>query len=179
MRFKCDQCGEEHDLEDISFGMEAPQQWGCLSDSDRSRSILGREQCEIISAEGCSYYIRACLEIPVKGTDRDFVWEVWCSLSESSYTEMTEHWDDPGRVALGPYFGWLCTRIPEYPDTVFLKTLVHQREIGVRPSVELEATNHPLAIDQSHGMDQARWREIVTKLLHHTNPQEPPLNSDP
>ena len=81
---------------------------------------------------------------------------------------MTEHWDDANRARLGPYFGWLCTKIPGYPDSVFLKTMVHQREVGARPYVELEASDHPLAVDQRAGIDRQRLRDIVVKLLHET-----------
>jgi hypothetical protein len=69
-------------------------------------------------------------------------------------------------VNLGPHFGWLCTKIPGYHDTVFLKTMVHQREVGLRPSVELEPTEHPLAVDQRQGIDEKRMRKIASGLLH-------------
>src|ERR1041385_2527811 len=92
MRFSCATCGSEHDIDDISFGTDAPLQWGVLSDEERSRSGLSGEQCEIDSQEGRSFYIRACLEIPIRGTDRSFTWGVWCSLSEHSYNEIAEHW---------------------------------------------------------------------------------------
>jgi hypothetical protein len=154
MRFTCATCGAELDIDEISFGTAAPVQWNLLSNDERSRSLLSGEQCEIQSHEGRSFYIRACLEIPIRDTDRAFTWGVWCSLSEKSYVEISKHWDDSARLSIGPHFGWLCTKIPAYPDTVFLKTMVHQREVGVRPLVELEATNHPLAIDQREGIDE-------------------------
>ena len=166
MRFNCATCGAEHDIDEISFGAEAPVQWGLLSDEERSRSLLGGEQCEIESHEGRSFYIRACLEIPIKGEGRGFTWGVWCSLSEKSYLEILEHWEDPARVTLRPHFGWLCTKLPGYPDTMFLKTMVHQREVGVRPRVELEVTDHPLADDQRDGIDLDRLKHLVMELLH-------------
>lgn len=167
MRFSCATCGSEHDLDDISFGAAAPLQWELISDEERSRSVLGGDQCEIDSREGRSFYIRACLEIPVRGTDRRFTWGVWCSVSEQNYEEISEHWDDPARLSIGPHFGWLCTKIPGYPDTAFLKTMVHQRALGVRPSIELETTDHPLAVDQRDGIEEYRLRELVIGLLHH------------
>ena len=166
MRFTCATCGAEHDIDEISFGTDAPVQWDLLSDYERSRSLLAGEQCEIGSHEGRSFYIRACLEVPIRGTGRTFTWGVWCSLSEPSYLEISEHWDDPARSSLGPHFGWLCTKIPGYPDTVFLKTMVHQRDVGVRPLVELEATDHPLAVDQRDGIEEDRLKDIVIGLLH-------------
>lgn len=139
---------------------------GTCSDDERSQSLLSDEQCEIETHEGRSFYIRACLDIPIKSTGRTFTWGVWCSLSEKSYSELSDHWDDPARMNIGPHFGWLCTKIPGYPDTVFLKTMVHQRDVGVRPSVELEPTEHPLAVDQRDGIDEDRLQEMVIRLLH-------------
>jgi hypothetical protein len=173
LRFKCVDCGAEHDIESTSFGASAPLQWGLLSDAERARSLLGPEQCEIECDEGKSYYIRACLDIPITGNDRSFTWGVWCSLSEKSYREVSEHWDDAERTSLGPYFGWLCTSIPGYADSAYLKTRVHQRGLGVRPAVELEPTDHPLAVDQRLGIPMERLMAIVTKLLHQSDDVEP------
>jgi len=41
-------------------------------------------------------------------------------------------------------------------------------ELGTRPLVELELTDHPLAVDQRDGIEQARLQEIVIGLLHQT-----------
>jgi hypothetical protein len=37
-----------------------------------------------------------------------------------------------------------------------LKTMVHTQPVGVRPSIELEPTDHPLAIEQREGITVAR-----------------------
>jgi len=44
--------------------------------------------------------------------------------------------------------------------------MVHQREVGVRPLVELEATDHPLAVEQRDGIDEDRMKDVVIGLLH-------------
>ena len=166
MDFTCPTCGKRHDLSNISFGAKAPIQWDLLSDEERAKSDLSEEQC-VLDADGKrGFFVRACLEIPIRGTQASFTWGVWVSLSEKSFREMADHWEDRARTRLGPYFGWLCTRIPEYPDTVYLKTMVHQRAVGQRPIVELEPTNHPLSMDQRDGVDPARMRGIISKLLH-------------
>lgn len=166
MQFICSICGNSHDTSEISFGTEAPLQWDLLSDAERSGSLLSPDQCEIVSSEGKSYYIRACLQIPIRDKDQSFTWGVWCSLSEKSYSEISENWENPDRTQIGPHFGWLCTDIPSYPQTAFLKTMVHQRSIGMRPLVKLEPTDHPLAIDQKQGIDERRLAEVIAKLLH-------------
>jgi len=166
MEFTCHTCGKEHDTGEISFGADVPVQWYLVSDRERERSELSGETCVLDADDQCHFFVRACLDIPIKGTQHTFTWSVWVSLSEKSFLEMSEHWEDPSRTSLGPYFGWLCTKIPEYPDTVFLKTMVHQREVGQRPTVELEETDHPLSVDQRNGIDPMRMQEIISKVLH-------------
>jgi hypothetical protein len=166
MKFTCAKCQNIHDLDELSFGIDFPIQWELINDQERSLSELGEEQCVIQSREGTSYYIRACLEIPVLKRDAPFVWGVWCSLSENSMRDMMEYWDDPIRSTRGPYFGWLCTLIPGYPDTVYLKTMVYPNSIGQRPSVILEQSLHPLALDQKNGITLERLKDIVVTALH-------------
>jgi hypothetical protein len=38
--------------------------------------------------------------------------------------------------------------------------------LGERPSVELEPTSHPLAVEQRNGITVARVHEIAETLLH-------------
>ena len=166
MKFRCVTCGEEHDVAEMSFGSDAPTQWHLLTDDERNRSELCQDQCVIDATEETAFFVRGCLDIPIIGTERAFTWGVWVSLSEKSFLEMSEHWTDPDRENLGPYFGWLSTTIPEYPDTMYLKTSVHQRSVGTRPLVELEATAHPLAVHQREGIDRDSLFALVTRLLH-------------
>jgi hypothetical protein len=172
MDFTCRTCGKLHDAEEISFGADAPVQWALISDLERAKSELGGEQCVIEADSETRFFVRACLEVPIQGAARTFTWGVWVSLSEKSFQEMSEHWEDPLRTRLGPYFGWLCTKIPEYPDSMFLKTMVHQRGVGERPVVELEESDHPLSVDQRNGVDPARMQDIISKVLHSGTPEE-------
>ena len=74
---------------------------------------------------------------------------------------MSELWESFGRENEPPYFGWLSTALPCYPDTLNLKTHVHTRPVGLRPLVELEPTEHPLAVEQQNGITMVRVKEIV------------------
>ena len=166
MEFRCTTCGELHALNELAFGAEAPLQWEMIPEEERSGSQLGEEQCVIEGRLGNGYYLRGRLEIPIRGSGGTFTWGVWCSLSESSFLEIAAHWDDPRRVQMGPYFGWLSTSLPGYPDTFLLKTNVHQQLPGIRPLVELEPTEHPLAVEQREGIAPERLQALVSSLLH-------------
>jgi len=166
MKFNCTTCGDEHDLSEISFGADAPAQWHLLTDEERAKSELNEEQCVLETMDGHHFFIRARLQVPIKDSKDSFTWGVWCSLSEKSFIEMSDHWDDPDRIKKGPYFGWLCTQIPGYPDTMFLKTRVHQAPVGLRPTVEIEKYDHSLSIDQYQGITIDKLKGIILNLLH-------------
>ncbi|MFI0986366.1 DUF2199 domain-containing protein [Streptomyces exfoliatus] len=95
-----------------------------------------------------------------------FSWGVWVSLSEENFARTHDLWDDPAREQEPPYFGWLSTELPVYPhSTLQLKTHVHTRAVGQRPLIELEPTDHPLAVEQREGITTSRVRELADLLL--------------
>jgi hypothetical protein len=82
------------------------------------------------------------------------------SQSHASMERLLAAWDSPERAILEPTFGWLSSRLDGYPETLNMKTRVHQRPPGERPLVELEATDHPLAVEQRSGITWQRVCEI-------------------
>ena len=55
---------------------------------------------------------------------------------------------------------------PVFPNMLRLKTKVHTQAGNLRPLVELEPTDHPLAVEQRNGITMDRVREIAEALLH-------------
>ena len=162
--FHCRTWGQYHPGLPMDFGANAPAAYDSLPQSEReSRSELTPDFCMIDDTE---FFIRGCLEIPVVDGPHPFVWGVWTSLSAQSFTRMGEIWETPGRETELPFFGWLCTSLPLYPETLLLKTHVHTRPISQRPFIELEQTDHPLAVEQRQGITMERVQEIAESLLH-------------
>lgn len=164
--FKCSACGEWHDELPMSFGANAPYWYDILAPEERERRAeIGSDQCVIDDEH---YFVRASLEIPVIDATEPFSWGVWVSLSQKNFERMSELWESSGRENEPPYFGWLSTALPCYPDTLSLKTRVQTRPVGLRPLIELEPTEHPLAVEQRKGITMARVKEIVECVLHDT-----------
>lgn len=165
MGFHCGRCGEWHDDLPMSFGAEEPEYYHEVPEAERdTRCQLDGELC-IVDDE--HFFIRGCLEIPVLDGPGPFVWGVWASLARGSFKHVMQLWADPERHEQPPYFGWLQTELPGYPGTTLnLKTLVHSRPVGQRPRIELEPTDHPLAVEQREGITMARVQQIVEALLH-------------
>ncbi|MGW6189294.1 DUF2199 domain-containing protein [Bacillus cereus] len=142
----------------LSYGSDAPYHYYEVEPYERdNRFELTSDLC-IMDDE--YYFIRGCLEIPILEGDENFIWDVWVSISKESYQKVVEEWNNKGRENASPYFGWLSTLIPGYPETLNLKTNVHIREIGYRPFIELEPTMHPLALEQRNGINFDRVKEI-------------------
>jgi hypothetical protein len=92
---------------------------------------------------------------------------VWVSVSRESFKRIVEIWSADVVKNEPPKFGWLCNNISEYPDTLNLKTLVHLRTGNKRPSIELEPSDHPLAVEQREGISIARVEEIAARSRAH------------
>jgi hypothetical protein len=138
--------------------------WNQLPSDVRDRSDLSPDQC-VVNDE--FFFVKGVIDIAVHGGAEGFSWCVWVSLSEKNFLRAGEVWEDPQRTNEPPYFGWLCNSIPGYPETLHLKTMVHTRKVGLRPLIELEATNHPLSLEQRNGITAARVREIAETMYHH------------
>ncbi|HMJ08918.1 MAG TPA: DUF2199 domain-containing protein [Pyrinomonadaceae bacterium] len=164
--YTCSTCGEIHSGLPFSYGSPAPALWLDVPETEREKRILlSSDQCVI---DGKYYFVLGRLEIPVIDTEEDlFSWNAWVSLSEASFDRMTELWEANGRELEQPYFGWLSTALPCYSEpTLNLKVHVHTRPVGERPFVELEPTDHPLAVEQRRGISLDRVQEIAELVLH-------------
>lgn len=147
----------------MSYSAPAPDIWEPVHATDPD-SVLSSDQCVIRNQ---AFFVRGLIELPVIGSTDVFAWGVWISLSRESFARAGELWETPGREAERPYFGWLSTELALYPEsTTDLKTNVHTRPVGRRPRVELEPTDHPLAVEQRTGITVDRVREIAEAVLH-------------
>ena len=166
MRYRCATCGQMHEGPVLAFGPAAPALYVQIPENEReTRCELSSDVCMI---DAKHFFVLGSIELPILGSDKPFVWSVWVSLSEKSMRRMYELWEQPGRESEPPYFGWLSSNLPNYPSTLNLKTHVRTRPVGIRPLIELEPTDHPLAREQREGIAWERVLEINQAALHPT-----------
>jgi hypothetical protein len=166
MRWTCSRCGEVHVGLLLDLACDAPIYWEWLSPDERDeQGRLNEDLCEIRHGEQTDRFVRGVLELPVRGSEEAFRYGVWTSLGEESFSEVLALWDDP-RQDGREYFGWLSNRLRGYPDTLNLKATVHTRTGGLRPTILLAPSDHPLALEQRSGITMERVREIVELNLH-------------
>lgn len=161
--FLCTSCNKVHHGMP-SFGADAPLSYFDVPEEDQAlRCSLGTDECVI---DEKFYFVRGCIELPVHGESEPFVWGVWVSLSESSFMQWLKCFEMADRSHVGPFFGWLNASLKPYPNTNNLRTRVHLRNDGIRPRIELEPTDHPLAVEQNEGISVHRVAELYSMMVH-------------
>lgn len=166
--YKCSCCGKYHEELPTSYGNPAPVYfYEAAPEEQEERFELDEDLC-IMDNE--HFFIRGCIEIPIIGTDEHLIWGVWVSLSEANFNKTKELWNN--QELLEPMLGWLSTDLPCYPDTVNLKARVHPRPNGIRPCIELEPTDHPLAVEYRNGVNIKRVQEIAEELCANNDNEE-------
>lgn len=156
--YRCVHCGQVHDGI-LAFHADRPTPYWDVPEGQRDSDVfLTSDSCVIADR---FYFIHGCLELPIHGIEDVFTWGVWVSLQEDNFFIWQDNYDVPNRSHIGPFFGWLCTNLPIYPDTLHLKTHVHLRDDGIRPRIELEITDHPLSKEQHDGISIERALELV------------------
>lgn len=154
MPYICTICGETHtDLPHL--GTPAPYGWAKELANDPA-SLLTKDLCII---EGRDFFVHGIIEIPVHGYEHEFGWGVWVTHKKENFEKYRDNFDSPD---IGPFFGWLSSEIEYFQEsTLNLKTRVHYRGGGLRPRIEVEPTEHPLAVQQRNGisLDEA-WKIV-------------------
>ena len=154
MSFRCHTCGETHDsLPHI--GVDYPDPYYALSEEERTQAFITTDLCSIDE----DYFIHGVIEIHVHGEGEPFGIGVWVSQKKENFQTYFDNLDSD---AIGPFFGWLSNDLKCYAEgTILLKTMAHFRGKGIRPFIEVEPTDHPLALDQRNGITLERAWELV------------------
>lgn len=154
--YTCSCCGEYRNDLPFSYGTIAPAYYEyALANEREERFELSEDLCVM---DNENYFIRGCIEIPVIGTEQKFIWVAWVSLSIANFEKAQEYWDR--QELLEPMFGWFSSVLPCYPDTLNLMAKIHYRQ-GISPYIELEPTEHPLAVEMIDGITVERVQEIA------------------
>jgi hypothetical protein len=162
MKWKCHTCGTEHEGDPLCFGLEAPWRFFVPENEFARRVLLNADVCVVDEQH---FFVRGHIEIPIREYAGPFIFAVWTSLSLPSFRHMFERWEAADRAADPPYFGWLGSTIPVYPETLNLKLSVQSCAPGIVPRITVEPTEHPLALDQRNGISVQRWHQLAHQLM--------------
>ena len=165
----CSSCGGEHAELSLAFSANFPDAYANLNVEEReARAFQTADQC-IIDQE--QFFVRGCIEIPIRGSDRVFLWGVWARVEKPAFEAITEYWDREGReTQIGPYEGLLANSLSLYPKTLDLRLTIQILPVGTRPLFRVEDANHSLGIEQRYGITPEHAQEYACYLSRSAKP---------
>lgn len=142
---------------------DCPLPWREMSEQEREAGYINSDVC--MTGDG-DYFIRAVLRLPMlDGPEPTFEFGVWGSLSKDNFERYIRAFEDIDREKLGWMFSYLSNELPDFPGSLSLKAHLHPQNDHLRPLMELEPTDHPLAVAQRDGIQYDRVMEIVHGAL--------------
>lgn len=167
MGFYCSDCGVYHSEIPMAYGAKAPYQYFQIPEEElEERCDLNEDFCVI---DGKEFYHKGQIKIQVAEKEEYFAWNVWISISEEDFLKANELFFEENRVLQPPYSGKIATKLDCYPDTLGLDVLVYTQDVGIKPSIELVESNHPLFLEQESGIDMGRVSEFAKALVYTHN----------
>jgi hypothetical protein len=161
--YQCSCCGQVYDELPLTFGNDFPDYYFSVPPDEREKRIELQESLCVV--DGGHFFHRGRLTIPINDYDQDLIFNVWTSISGDNFRKRNDLWENPERIDQEPYFGWLQTTIPTYGDTLNLKTIAIENEVGLIPTIKMIENGHQLTIDQEKGITFDKALEIVDFIL--------------
>jgi hypothetical protein len=161
--YQCSCCGQEYDELPLTFGNDFPDYAYSVPADEREKRIEIQESLCVVDEK--HFFHRGRLTIPINNHDQDLVFNVWTSISEDNFRKRNDLWNDPERIKEEPYFGWLQTVVPTYGDTLNIKTIAIENEVGLIPTIRMIEDGHQLTLDQQTGISFDKALEIVDIIL--------------
>ena len=149
---------------ELSFAADFPDSYVNLSkDARDARALIGSDQCVIDQEQ---FYLRGCIELPVRESEGSFLWGVWARVHEVDFDEFAEYWETERREEMiGPYKGRLANSLSIYPETLNMKLEIQIQPVGSRPLFFLEDQDHPMTIEQRTGLSMEKAKEYACLLF--------------
>ncbi|MDQ0667600.1 DUF2199 domain-containing protein [Pseudomonas sp. W2I6] len=155
----CNQCEEEHRIDEMELAFRRPDAVMALSQDDRESGVQENNDLAIIG--GKQFFIRALLPLPVLGREEVFHIGIWVRIQQLDFERVYELWDDPQQSSEPPFSVTIANDIPGLPATCGLPAMLNLTDPANRPKVTLIASNHPLSLEQCRGITAHRAHEYV------------------
>lgn len=158
----CRHCGGTHTGLPTDYGWRLPDEVWALGEEARQAHLDWAT--DVCHHEG-RWFLRGVLYVPFTFGDGQWGWGCWAEVSESTARTLWELKDADGSH-LPPEPGTLACEIPCYPNAKGLPLRVQFGPGHLRPFFYCaENHNHPLATDQLHGIDEAKYHAIVDTVM--------------
>lgn len=162
--YTCSECGQIHsDVPTLTF--KSPANYDFLSDKEKSDfGKLDSDFCEIHYQGQLNRFIRVTLSQKVNDSCENLEYGLWVSLSEQSYLDYKSNYDNKNHKT--GYFGWLCSNIPEYGDTMSIPCDVITKTGNNRPEIfPHEDFDHPFVRDYYNGITKVEADKRINEMI--------------
>ncbi|ASK30078.1 hypothetical protein CEY12_08110 [Chryseobacterium sp. T16E-39] len=163
-KYICECCGKE--MEDWpALAYKSPSSYMQLTKEELENAELSSDLCVIEHPEQTDRFIRTVLVQEVIESCQTLEYGVWVTLSEKSFNEYVENYDNKEFEA--EYFGWLSNYLPDYDFSESIPTnVVVNNKIG-RPFVyPHESFEHPFVEDFYNGLPIEEAERRINNLLN-------------
>jgi hypothetical protein len=148
----------------MAWGPHAPKAVEAVPLSDRRRRVkLASDTCVI---DGREYFVRACLDLRVRGETQPFRWLVWVSVPRPAFKQIRSLWRQLRGRAFPPSSGRLATELPYDVSTVGAAVELRDGGAGFRPWAIVQDPEHVLAHEQRNGIPLERAYELAGRAMH-------------
>lgn len=162
--YVCKKCGQIHvDLPAIAF--ITPFNYDTLSDEDKTNlSTINDDFCVIEYPDQTDFFIRTTLKQKIIESCDFLEYGLWVSLSEKSYNDYNDNYNNDNHETT--YFGFLCSKIPEYENTMSIKINVNTQKGNSRPLVipHEDQMDNKFVFDYYNGITQEEAIKRVKAL---------------
>jgi hypothetical protein len=134
--------------------------------SERYKRVFIADNKAVI--DGALFFVRARLNVPIRGTELPLTWHVWVRLERDGFLACMN-----GTLQEQPAGadGVLANNIPGYDRCHALRASVHETVDEPCLWLKLQECDHQLARDARHGMPPTRARGLLEFLLEKRVPE--------
>jgi hypothetical protein len=162
--FACVECGQIHSGWP-ALAFSSPANYHELKEEERENiAEIDSDFCTITYPDQTDRFIRVSLTQLVNDAQEDLEYGLWVSLSEKSFENYRENYNNDNHIT--EYFGWLCSRIPEYENTQSIPTTVVTQAGNQRPIIYPHKDHdHPFVQDYYQGISSHEAQKRVDDML--------------
>lgn len=148
-----------------AIAYNAPSIYHQLTDEELESAELSSDLCIIKYPDETNYFIRAVLVQEVTDNCQDLEYGVWVSLSEKSFNDYAENYDNK-EYETG-YFGWLSNYFPDYDFEESIPANVIVNNKTGRPFIyPHDSFEHPFVHDFYNGISLEDAEERINRVLN-------------
>jgi hypothetical protein len=162
MLFTCSVCGQMHEGFP-ALGSDAPYLYHNLSEAEKEDlAELSDDFCIIRHPDQTDRFIRVVLNQKIIDFPEPLQYGLWVSLSEKSFNDYKKHYNSTDHFTT--YFGYLCSRLPDYENTLSIRTNVQTAADSNRPEIfpHDDQMDNPFVRDYFEGIS----REEAERRIH-------------